>query len=288
VESADTVSVYYKQYLLDEDGVERGAKPYSLIEGIYTQSGTNELSEIFNGKAKFKFPKPSDLIQLLLQPFVDQDDVVLDCCGGSGTTGHAVMKLNREDGGDRKFIVVQQPHDTKQHEADNLNICKEVTAERLRRVITGYSFTKKTRTKRRKVTVEGFGDTFTYARVGDPLFGEYKNWKSNAPEFEELAQYVFYTETSRDCDPKKFKKRSGFIGATEAAGGTSYYLLYTPNDKADKELSLDTLAKLAETDENRNWVIYCEKIWLHQDQLRAFEREHGKRVRPMLVPFNLK
>ncbi len=63
VESAEGVSVYYKQYLFDEDGKERGAKPYSMIEGIYTQQGTNELEQIFAGTCRFKFPKPSMLIR---------------------------------------------------------------------------------------------------------------------------------------------------------------------------------------------------------------------------------
>ena len=49
-----------------------------------------------------------------------------------------------------------------------------------------------------------------------------------------------------------------------------------------------TLKALLKKDKNRCWVIYCEKIWLHGDQLRQFEKAHGKKVRPMLVPFNLK
>jgi adenine-specific DNA-methyltransferase len=124
--------------------------------------------------------------------------------------------------------------------------------------------------------------------VGERLFGEYRDLGKKLPSFEELAKYIFYTETSRQCDLKKINPESGFIGSTEAAGGTSYYLLYTPNHKEDREMSLETLKALAKKDKNRNWVIYCEKVWLHQDQLRKFEQEHGKRIRPMLVPFNLK
>ena len=87
---------------------------------------------------------------------------------------------------------------------------------------------------------------------------------------------------------KKVDSERGFIGSTDAAGGTSFYLFYTPNKKEDRELSTETLKALLKKDKNRTWVIYCEKIWLHGDQLRKFERDHGKKVRPMIVPFNLK
>ena len=86
----------------------------------------------------------------------------------------------------------------------------------------------------------------------------------------------------------KIDPEGGLIGRTEASGGTSYYLLYTPDRKTSREMSLETLKALATTDKSRNWVVYCEKIWLHQDQLRKFEQDHGKRIRPMLVPFQLK
>jgi adenine-specific DNA-methyltransferase len=87
------VSVYYKQYQRDEDGIERGAKPYSIIEGIYTQQGTNELTRILNGPSRFKFPKPSALIKHLLMIFSSEEDIILDSFAGSGTTGHAVLAV---------------------------------------------------------------------------------------------------------------------------------------------------------------------------------------------------
>jgi adenine-specific DNA-methyltransferase len=184
---------------------------------------------------------------------------------------------------------VQIPYDTKGQEKEKIDICRAITAERVRRVVKGYTYIRRmSRGKTSGVTVPGLGGSFAYVHVGDRLFGEYRDLGERLPSFEELAKYIFYTETSRQCDLKKMDPASGFIGATEAAGGTSYYLLYTPKRKEDREMSLVTLKALAEKDKNRNWVIYCEKIWLHQDQLRKFEQEHGKRIRPMLVPFNLK
>ena len=89
-------------------------------------------------------------------------------------------------------------------------------------------------------------------------------------------------------DEKKVDEKSGFIGETEMSGGTSFYLMYTPNGEADREVSTLTLAAMLTKDKRPNWVIYCEKIWLHPEQLRSFERENGKRVTLMLVPFELK
>ena len=73
---------------------------------------------------------------------------------GRGTTGQAVLKLNKEDGGDRKFILVQLPYETKEQEKEKFNICEKITAERVRRVIQGYTYKSP---KGKKEKVEGTG-----------------------------------------------------------------------------------------------------------------------------------
>ncbi len=202
------VSVYYKQYRRDEDGVERGAKPYSMLEGIYTQQGTNELAKIFDGNPPFKFPKPSALVKHLIRIFTGDGDIVLDSFAGSGTTAHAVLDLNREDDANRRVVLVQMPHDSKQHEQEGLNISRDITAERVRRVITGYTY-KTSRQKKQNdtIVVQGLGGAFSYLRVGDPLFGEYKDFGDKLPAYEDIASYVFYTETSREF-PARPRKRT--------------------------------------------------------------------------------
>jgi adenine-specific DNA-methyltransferase len=100
--------VDYKQYLKDEKGVVRGSKPFSLLEGPYTQRGTDELKSLFGDGKTFEFPKPPNLIRQFLQ-YVDSEALILDFFAGSGTTAQAVMDLNREDNGNRKFILVQLP-----------------------------------------------------------------------------------------------------------------------------------------------------------------------------------
>jgi hypothetical protein len=138
------------------------------------------------------------------------------------------------------------------------------------------------------VSVPGLGGAFSYLTVGEPLLTEYRNFHAKLPSYRELAKYIFYTETSREIVFGRVDEEAGFIGSTEPSGGTSYYLFYTPNEQADREMSLKTLAAILERDPNRNWVIYCEKIWVHPEDLVDFQQEHGKRVRPMLVPFNLR
>jgi len=95
----------------------------------------------------------------------------------------------------------------------------------------------------------------------------------------------FYTETSRDFDRKMMNEKTGKIGEHH---GTSYYLLYTPDGQEDRRLDMEWLKGLDKTEKNRNLVVYCEKIWVHRDDLARFEQETKRTVRPMIVPFNLK
>lgn len=122
-------SVFIKQYLHDENGEQRKTKQFSIIDGVYTQHGTKEIDNIFGDINVFKFPKPHALIKQLLQiASYIKEPVILDFFAGSGTTAQAVMELNKEDGGNRKFILCTN---------NESNICEEVTYQRIRTVITG-------------------------------------------------------------------------------------------------------------------------------------------------------
>ena len=125
-----------KQYLRDADGTERLGKMFSIIENIYTQHGTNEMISLMGNAKIFPFPKPSSFVKQLLPLASDKDSIVLDFFSGSATTAHAVMQLNAEDGGHRKFIMVQlpEPCDKKSeaYKAGYKNIC-EIGKERIRR-----------------------------------------------------------------------------------------------------------------------------------------------------------
>lgn len=146
-ENAGKYSVRVKQYLRDENGVERLGKPLSLMNGPFNQEGTKEIIELF-GEKVFSFPKPTALLQyftsFVINGSEEKSGIYLDFFAGSGTMGQAVMQQNSLDGGNRRFILVQLPeqlfNDPEQRIATKLceklgkpkNIA-ELTKERLRR-----------------------------------------------------------------------------------------------------------------------------------------------------------
>ncbi|MGH9428330.1 MAG: DNA methyltransferase, partial [Terriglobia bacterium] len=252
----------------------------------HTQEAKQEYLQILEGIEVFTTPKPVALVKRILNIATTPGDLILDSFAGSGTTAHAVLELNKEDGHQRRFVLVQMPYDTKENEKEKLNICRKITAERARRVIEGYSYTKRgAKGKSRRERVEGLAGSFAYAQLGPPLFGEYRDLGKNPPAYDELAKYIFYTETSREFDRKAMNEKTGKIGEYR---NTSYYLLYTPNNKEDRALDLPWLKSIEKSEKNRNLVIYCEKIWVHRDDMAKYEATTKRKVRSMLVPFHLK
>lgn len=102
----------------------------------HSQDATQRLADIFDGKKYFDYPKPVELIKRSLALYTDSDSLILDFFSGSATTAHACMQLNAEDGGNRKFIMVQLPEvcapDSEAAKAGYKNIC-EIGKERIRR-----------------------------------------------------------------------------------------------------------------------------------------------------------
>jgi DNA modification methylase len=256
----------------------------SIIDGIFTSDGTEELRQIF-GEQTLVFPKPSILIGDLIEQVTGDGDLILDSFAGTGSTAHATLRLNNTSSASRRFVLIQQPFDTKDDEKAQRNIVRTITAERVRRVAVGY---KELGSESDGTKVPGLGGSFSFVRVGEPLFGEYRDFGKKLPDWETLARYIFYTETGRECDSRKFDPKSGFIGSVDAAGGTSYYLRYSPDNEENERVSLRTLPDIIKQDKNKNIVIYAERVWLHGDELAKFEAEHGRKIRPMVIPFGLK
>ena len=126
-----------KQYLKEEDGSIRPAKMLSIIDDIYTQHGTNEMIRIMGNAKIFQYPKPSEFVKKLVSAITETgDEYILDFFSGSAATAHAVMQLNAEDDGNRKFIMVQLPEPcgekSEAYKAGYQNIC-EIGKERIRR-----------------------------------------------------------------------------------------------------------------------------------------------------------
>ena len=152
----------------------------------------------------FATPKPTRLLERIFQIATNPGDLVLDSFAGSGTTGHAVMQLNKEDGGNRRFILV---------EIDS-KIAREVTAERLRRVGEGYE-------NGGGKSVEGLGGGFRFATLGDVLFDERGNIRDTV-RFADLARHVYFVETGEPL-PRGRVPNSPLVGVH---CGTGVYLLY--------------------------------------------------------------
>ena len=104
-------TAHSKQYLIEASGERRRGKPFSIIDDVFTQHGTNEIIELFGNAQTFSFPKPSKFVKKLMEIATRKDkrDVVVDFFSGSGTTFHSAFVLNSEDGGNRKVIGVQLP-----------------------------------------------------------------------------------------------------------------------------------------------------------------------------------
>lgn len=148
----DGNSIWAPKMFLSE--IKEGVTPMTIWkynEVGHSQDATKELKDIFNGNALFSYPKSVRLIQRILELYSQNTSTILDFFAGSGTTLHATMKLNAEDGGHRQCILVQQ------REGDN-NICENVTYERNRRVMCGY-------TNAKGEQVEGLGGRLKYYRT---------------------------------------------------------------------------------------------------------------------------
>ena len=116
---------------------------YSIIKDVWNSDGATELESLFNGISLFSNPKPTNLLKILINSVCDNNDIVLDFYAGSGTTGHAVLELNKKDGGNRQFILCTNNETT---EINPNGIAYDVTSKRLKRIMTGecYDGTKPT------------------------------------------------------------------------------------------------------------------------------------------------
>lgn len=179
------------------------AKLSSLFE-LDGRIGTNEIKAVFPGDRRpFDFPKPTELIEELLSFTTRGDDLVLDSFAGSGTTGHAVLKLNRADRQRRRFILVEMKE----------AIAKQITAERVRRVAMGHQTAKEKPTP-------ALGGGFQFCRLSaEPLFDASGQVRPDVT-FAQLADFVWFAETGSGYTGDA---KSPLLGVHE---GRAVYLLY--------------------------------------------------------------
>ncbi len=179
----------------------------SILSSGMTQEGGKLLQQVLGSKV-FAYPKPLSLVRSLVRAATRRDDIVLDSFAGTGTTAHAVLDLNNEDEGQRRFVLVEMDED----------ICKTITGERLSRVVRGYEYEK---SKGGRVKVEGLAGGFRYCTLGDPLFDEAGNIRESV-RFSELAAHIFFTETGAPIS-KRAHGRTPLLGVHN---GKAVYLLF--------------------------------------------------------------
>lgn len=201
-----------KEYLKD---AKQGVVPSTWWSHQY--AGTNSgakvaLRRTVGEQQMFNTPKPIELIQRILELATDKDSLILDSFAGSGATGHAVLKQNASDDGKRRFILV---------ELDS-NIAQNITAQRLNRVINGYTYKD---AKNNDKNEEGLGGGFRFCELGATLFDGDGQIREEV-KYTDLAQHVYFVETGRPIPPP-FPKGKGAVGPLLGIdNGTAIYLLY--------------------------------------------------------------
>ncbi|MBB3205103.1 site-specific DNA-methyltransferase (adenine-specific)/adenine-specific DNA-methyltransferase [Rhodopirellula rubra] len=196
-----------KRFLTD---VKQGRVPQTLWtyqEVGHTQAAKKELVAICDFDESvdvFITPKPTSLIQRVLEIGSDENSIIMDSFAGSGTTGQAVLAANKADGGSRKCVLVEVLPD----------VAEKVTRQRLQRVSEGYTDPKGN-------DVEGLGSGFRYCKLGRTLLDEYGDINGDVP-FPDLARYVFLLETGVPV-PKRPRKDCPLLGVHR---GSAIYLLY--------------------------------------------------------------
>lgn len=144
-----------------------------------SEQGTTELGKLGLG-GEFQFPKPVPLVEDCIMLATEDDALILDSFAGSGTTAHAVLKLNAQTGGNRRFIMTEM-----------MDYADSLTAERVRRAMAGYGEGEK--------AIPGLGGGFDFYTVGEPIFLDQETL-NEAVGIDAIRNYASYTEGVPECD----------------------------------------------------------------------------------------
>jgi adenine-specific DNA-methyltransferase len=235
------------------DAEEKGTNVFTIWDDVGTATdATRELMELFDGEKVFDTPKPTTLIKQILKLSTKEDSIILDSFAGSGTTGHAVLDLNKEDGGDRKFILVEME-----------DYANKTTAERVRRAIKKF----------------GYKAGFTYSALGPAIDAE-TILSGKLPTYKEFAKYVYYLATGKNHPAEsKIKEDDSFVGAADRE---SIYLIYEKDTEKLKKLAitLDWAQKTHKKDSGKK-VVYAPACFLDDEALEQYN------IKFVSIPYNL-
>ena len=231
-----------KRYLEDMGGrIVTNLWPYADVG--HTDEAAKLLKAIFDGTLSFETPKPPRLIARILQIVGDRETLILDSFSGSGTTAHAVLNMNKADGGNRKFILVEM-----------MDYADSITAERVKRVIAGYGEGKK--------AVEGTGGNFSYYELGPVLLQADGNLNEDVGA-QKIREYVYYMETKESLSAEQPVNEPYFMGLCR---NTAYYFFYERDSVTALDYAfLSTIKTKAE-----GYTIYADLCAIPQETLRKY------------------
>ena len=214
-----------------------------------SRKGTAEVENIF-GEKTFSFPKPIKLLEDFIYVATDKNSIILDSFAGSGTTAHAVLNLNKQDGGNRKFILIEME-----------DYAETITAERVKRVVNGYA------------DKEATGGNFDYYTLGEPLFDEHNNLNETVG-IEKIREYVWFTETRIPTpalpEGEGARTEKVFLGIHN---DTSYYFIYEKDNLTT--LDYESLAEFVQQKAER-YIIYADNCLLPETFMKEKNIEFKK------------
>ena len=218
-----------------------------------TRNAKQELSQLMRlgpSEDVFITPKPTKLLRRILQIATDMDSIILDSFAGSGTTAHAVLALNKEDGGNRRFVLIECE-----------DYVDSLTAERVRRVAKGIPSAKDESLK------AGLGGTFSYFKLGLPMRQESLLDGSNLPSYEKLAAYVFFTATGEEFEPEQIRKKTWFIGRSRLY---DVFLIYEADVDQLKNMALTLDIARTLPSNHRNKLVFAPTKYLDREFLHRY------------------
>lgn len=261
-----------------------------------TDEAKKEIYNILSKKVEFGTPKPVRLIERILRIATKPGDIILDSFAGTATTAHAVLNLNMEDNGARKFIIIEME-----------DYCEDITAKRVKKAITGYTYLGATKEvlyskklslqnikkgaeifneienlksnnvrlydelkvviedgnvnlygiNKKSVNIEPTGGSFDFYELGQPMFLEDGNL-NELVGVEKIRQYVYYTETKTPLTTSKHKDNKHFLGKHN---DTAYYFHY----EQDEVTTLDHAFLATMKTKAEQYVIYADNCLLTKD-----------------------
>ena len=229
-----------------------------IVSSLWTDLIANEPSGIVKRMTSgFDNPKNTSLVKRIVEYACGEkkDGIVLDSFAGSGTTAHAVLELNKQDGGNRKFILVECE-----------DYADAVTAERVRRVIRGIPDAKNESLRK------GTGGSFTYCTLGKAIDAEKMLGNEDFPDYSTLAAYLLYLQNGKTTGDELLPDEQGLF---HQAGKTDYYLLYEPNQKfmMSSKARLGTKQALDIVNRKRRAVVFAADSEMGEDDLRNLKIE---------------